>query len=352
MPTVSPPLIVDDPRLDIFARKHYAAVYTLIPLTTFAIILRIYTRRHKGARLALDDTFAILTWAFTIGLYGFLIHGFKNGAVGHARGTLPKKNGRQVAMLTYAAPIVITCIITLAKLSVLFLYQRVFTPIRSFQIQIWVVGGLCTVWFFATAFPAIFKCSPVRAGWEPSLMVLPSTKCFDFQKWALSTEVVSGVLDFAVAGIAIGVLRHVQMNWAQKAGLLVLFLLTTLVAIIGAIRISLTYRLNVGGNFAPDEGIFWASIQSGICVICCCLPTYGSILNSFTRGIKKMRSQVVDTYGTSKFSIPRSGTTQAVDNSEYELGSTHSDGIPLAAPYWKMGSTQSGDGSKSGGAAS
>lgn len=117
---------------------------------------------------------------------------------------------------------------TSAKLSVLFLYKRVFSPIKSFQIQMWVVGGLCLAWFFAAGLPAIFKCSPVRAGWDMSLMALPTTKCFDFQKWAMSTEVVSGVLDFAVAGIAIGVLRQLQMNLAQKAGLVVLFLLTTL----------------------------------------------------------------------------------------------------------------------------
>jgi hypothetical protein len=101
-----------------------------------------------------------------------------------------------------------------------------------------------------------------------SLMALPTTKCFDFQKWAASTEIVSGILDFAVAGIAIGSLRHLQMNVAQKTGLLVLFLLTALyvhlaracfrerpstdtfcsVAIIGAVRISLTYQLNTGGR--------------------------------------------------------------------------------------------------------
>lgn len=117
---------------------------------------------------------------------------------------------------------------TFAKLSVLFLYNRVFSPIKSFQIQVWVVGGLCLAWFVAAGLTAIFKCSPVRAGWDPSLMALPTTKCFNFQKWALSTEVVSGVLDFAVAGIAISVLRRLQMNLAQKAGLVVLFLLTTL----------------------------------------------------------------------------------------------------------------------------
>lgn len=352
MASVLPPLVVDDPRLDMFARRYYVVVGVMMSLATFAIILRFYARKKRGSRLALDDAFAVIAWAFCMALFSIFLDGFKNGAIGHVRTKLPKKNGRHVWMLTYSALILNTCIMTFAKLSVLFLYKRVFSPIKSFQIQVWVVGGLCLAWFVAAGLTAILKCSPVRAGWDPSLMALSTTKCFNFQRWALSTEIVSGVLDFAVAGIAISVLRRLQMNLAQKAGLVVLFLLTTLVAIIGAIRISLTYKLNVGGKFAPDEGIFWSTIQNGLCVICCCLPTYGSLLTSFKRGLKNLRSHVVDTCGSSKFNGFRSGTARAVDATDYELGSPHSDRISLAVPYWKMISTQSGDVPESFGATS
>lgn len=75
MTTVSPPLVVDDPRLDIFARKHYVVVGVMMPLATIALILRFYARKQRGARIALDDAFAVITWAFCIGLFSLFLDG-------------------------------------------------------------------------------------------------------------------------------------------------------------------------------------------------------------------------------------------------------------------------------------
>ena len=116
---------------------------------------------------------------------------------------------------------------TAAKFSVLFLYKRAFSPDRAFRIQMWIVGSLCFAWFFAATLPVIFKCTPIRAGWDSSLWKLSSTKCINFQTWVIAIEVPSCVLDFAVAAIAIGVLRNLQINLTQKVGLVALFLLTT-----------------------------------------------------------------------------------------------------------------------------
>jgi hypothetical protein len=114
MATVSPPLVVDDPRLDMFAQKHYITVGVMMSLATFALLLRFYTRRRKLASLAWDDAFAVVTWIFCMatfilfldGEFSLIIHawllidiGFKNGVVGHARNKLPKKNGKHALMV-------------------------------------------------------------------------------------------------------------------------------------------------------------------------------------------------------------------------------------------------------------
>jgi hypothetical protein len=67
----------------------------------------------------------------------------------------------------------------------------------------------------------------VRGGWDLKVAALPSTKCINILAWQACSEALSSILDFAVAGLAILVLRDLQMNTPQKVGLVVLFLLTT-----------------------------------------------------------------------------------------------------------------------------
>lgn len=75
MTSVSPPLVVDDPRLDMFARRYYVVVGVMMPLATFAIILRFYARKKRGSRLALDDAFAVIAWIFCMALFSIFFDG-------------------------------------------------------------------------------------------------------------------------------------------------------------------------------------------------------------------------------------------------------------------------------------
>lgn len=153
-------------------------------------------------------------------------------------------------------------IMTAAKFSVLLLYRRVFSPIAAFRMGIWIVGGLCFAWFISTyisiqtlyggeaqssdvlflrsfldfanfqpitlvaEIPVIFRCRPINGGWDDLVAALPTTVCVDVLAWQAAVEATSSVLDFVVAGLAISVLRDLQMNRAQRIGLVVLFALT------------------------------------------------------------------------------------------------------------------------------
>ena len=75
MTTVSPPLVVDDPRLDMFARKHYITVGVMMSLATVALLLRFYTRRQRLASLAWDDAFAVVAWIFCMAIYILFLDG-------------------------------------------------------------------------------------------------------------------------------------------------------------------------------------------------------------------------------------------------------------------------------------
>jgi hypothetical protein len=93
---------------------------------------------------------------------------------------------------------------------------------------------------------------------------------------------------------------------------------------------------------APDANILWISIQNGLTVICCCLPTYGSMLVHLNKGLMNLHNYVLDTFGSSQISRSRNRTKRQGNITEEGMVSEN-DSISLASRYWEVGSTLSGN---------
>lgn len=59
-------LAINDPRLDEKARTAEILIGVFLPLSTAALILRLYTRYRKQAILTIDDYLAILAYSIWI----------------------------------------------------------------------------------------------------------------------------------------------------------------------------------------------------------------------------------------------------------------------------------------------
>lgn len=110
--------------------------------------------------------------------------------------------------------------IALAKLSVLYLYHRLFGRNRRFRQAIVVVGILCIILLIATIVGGLLRCTPIRKGWDP----LSPGHCLKFQNFIVAIEVPSSFLDFVIVGLPIGVIKELHLPLKHRVALGFIFI--------------------------------------------------------------------------------------------------------------------------------
>ena len=68
----------------------------------------------------------------------------------------------------WAIQILFPITMSFAKVSMLFLYRRIF-PSRGFNITLYVVGAVILVWCLASVLAIIFICHPVQFFWDKTI---------------------------------------------------------------------------------------------------------------------------------------------------------------------------------------
>ncbi|KAI1764204.1 hypothetical protein GGR53DRAFT_520511 [Hypoxylon sp. FL1150] len=177
---------------------------------------------------------------------------------------------------TYALEIITWPAVGLTKISVLLMYNRIFTSPR-FKTTIWILIGLVSAWTVAFTFALMFSCTPIASQWDFSL----EYTCVD-QEALFATALVTDVaLDLLVLAIPIYKTWQLQMPLPQKAAILCIFLMGGLVSIAGIIRICLLCQIYSTLDDSPDSDntwlyapvFYWTIIKANVGVMSPCLST-------------------------------------------------------------------------------
>lgn len=109
----------------------------------------------------------------------------------------------------------------LVKLSILFMYRRIFTDVsHSFRVGSWVCGGVVVAWALAFVPAAIFQCTPISKAWEAD----KEGHCINLRANFIGVAIPNILTDVAI------LLLPVRVCWKLLKG-------------------SLLYRLSVSGIF-------------------------------------------------------------------------------------------------------
>ena len=81
--------------------------------------------------------------------------------------------------------------------------------------------GVVWAWCIAIIFAAIFQCSPIEAAWNP---LIPG-KCINQKAFFQGQAIPNIIIDFLILFIPIPFLLKLHVGKAQKAALLVVFIL-------------------------------------------------------------------------------------------------------------------------------
>lgn len=182
-----------------------------------------------------------------------------------------------------------------SKLTLIFLYHRVFSVDEVFVRWLYGLGIAQIAWAIPTYVVKWNLCSPIEYTWDKSV---PGGTCINIGPFLAATEAFNSLIDFAMIGLAIWIVQTLRMSTANKWKLAVLFSIGGLSGVIGFIKIGEAYsaackmrppytsrcssrtaadvRRNLQDNNIRSP--LWDVIQMATSIICCCAPVYKPLI--------------------------------------------------------------------------
>jgi hypothetical protein len=173
--------------------------------------------------------------------------------------------------------------VALVKLSILFLYGRVF-GIGRFPISVLTLIGITTSWLISFLFATFFQVWPLKCNW---VACIPTT---DYAVMYMLSSVTDIVIDICILGLPAFFIRKLHLNGNQKIGLIGIFGLGIFCVVSSIARLAYTilfHNANIKGNYAVNFSsnvvniIMWSGIEVCASTLCASLPCFGPLINHF-----------------------------------------------------------------------
>ena len=213
-----------------------------LTLACFAVGLRVISRRKARNPLGPDDYTIFLALVFTaifvamvlvctrFGLGRHLIlvtDGTSFGKVcicsrlrSHCPVSEQITNSTQSLLAT---EILYNPAIFTTKLSILFLYRRIF-PVRKFVVVLWLVGAFVAAYSLTASLVNLLQCLPVNAMWNPRV----KPKCVNLGVELIVVSSINVVTDFIILCLPIPLVWRLQTSLTSKVQVTGMFFLGSL----------------------------------------------------------------------------------------------------------------------------
>ncbi|KAI0189042.1 hypothetical protein F4808DRAFT_445798 [Astrocystis sublimbata] len=271
------------------ASKNFVLCIVLIAFTSACLILRLFTNYYRRKALSGPDWFCIVaTIVFNV-YCGLIIQFIFNESQFHAFDldlTLGATEVTNLLRFAFITEILFTIGITAIKLSILWFYYTLFSINRQLNPIIKATAVLVVAWFFAAILVLVLQCNPVSAFWEHFLQ---PPYCLETPRVLLGYEISNLFIDVAVLCIPVTTVWQLQIPVTKKLSILGIFLLGTVTCIASIFRLTAIWNPpNVMENFDFGQTYVWTTLQLGLAIITCCLPTYAPLIPLFPGVIRHL----------------------------------------------------------------
>ncbi|KAI1114928.1 hypothetical protein F5Y14DRAFT_461024 [Nemania sp. NC0429] len=264
-----------------------ASIFTIIII--MAVVLRFYSRRLSRARLGPEDWLALSALVFVLALNGIFIAGTAQGAItGHS----PVVDGwpvtteleHLVQKYKFAFQTTEKIAFGLVKLSLLFLWKRIFSRARRFVLLCWVMIGVIAAWSIAFFFSTLFQCgTDWQKNWAPIGIFL--TQCLNSLDLLTVFTATDILTDFIIILMPVPMIWKLQMQTKRKVGITATFMVGFFTIGAGIARsyvyLVTSYDKEDNLDFIADFTIFilWSEIEVNIAMLVCCMPVLAPSLH-------------------------------------------------------------------------
>ncbi|RDL36933.1 uncharacterized protein BP5553_04366 [Venustampulla echinocandica] len=246
-----------------------------IVLNILFVALRVYARqyirgepRDATSSRAWDD---FLSWC-TLHVAG----------VGRHAAYVRKEHPHQLvqwAKCIYALEWIYLAAVALPKLSILFLYLRIFVA-RFTRLVTYILMATVIANWAAFLLASIFQCSPVRFQWDKST---PGGKCFNVPLFYKLVNVPNIATDLVILVLPLPTVWHLKVSRAKKFGLTLVFLTGSIGIIASCVRMTVFFQTDAftDNTWASFGLVGWSVVEPGMYLIASCLPALRPIFSRF-----------------------------------------------------------------------
>ncbi|THX02620.1 hypothetical protein D6D17_06078 [Aureobasidium pullulans] len=248
----------------------------LVSLAFVICTLRLAIRLSRHTT-SYEDGFIAFAMLFSI-LESAVAYLSQNG-YGALVSTLSDKQLARALMWFWWAQVMYKLTIWPTKLSILFLYLRVFgdTPnVTSFGVNfrkfVYGLMAFSAVFCVITLIVNVLTCIPVKHYWDKN----SSGHCgVDPFSWWLSQSLLNTISDILILVLPMPLVKNLlQIPARQKLGLCLVFGLGGFVVIVTIMRITTFKSGGLGDDITYDGAVTlcWTLVETNVAIICACLP--------------------------------------------------------------------------------
>ncbi|KAI1173321.1 hypothetical protein F4777DRAFT_457325 [Nemania sp. FL0916] len=255
--------------------RNIAIHAVFLTLSTLFVTMRIYTRLWiSKIGLGPDDYLCLFAYGAVVTWSGILLESFRWGIGRHMwdepmEWLVPALKFETVASLVHHTGS------NTVKLSILFLYRRLF-DLRT-KAKYFINGAIVAVaiLYFALLIAIIFLCIPVQKAWDNSI----DGHCSDPVPVTYLSGVSNSVIDIYVLLVPVPLLWKLNMRPKQKLKLSAVFGIGIFACAASLVRLGFTPVLQSDPDSTYNLALVsaWATIEINVGLICSCLillPTF------------------------------------------------------------------------------
>jgi hypothetical protein len=176
-----------------------------------------------------------------------------------------------------------------ARISLVFLYYRLFSVKRWLGWSLKIVAALSIIWLLIVIFAITFQCKPIAAVVDASV----KGECLDAQFGFLVTEAINLGLDMALVLLPIKTIWGLHLPTRERIGIILIFMTGSLcvtlypfetLTLTWRYRVMITQILRMIFGYNPDgedrsvtslaQLSLWTGLHLGFAIICACLPVF------------------------------------------------------------------------------
>ncbi|KAI0458425.1 hypothetical protein F5B21DRAFT_459601 [Xylaria acuta] len=262
-------------------RKIFIIDVIFLTLDITFLALRFWSARLARRKLYLDDYAVVFAFVMLSVLAGSAYWGIFNGLGKHITELTVEQITVQVKLLLISEFTYLVAV-TFIKLSMLFLYHRIYTT-PTFRRWVYFVIALGIIYIIAFIPIFLTNCIPLSQYWDPK----PTGWCRDTVVSDSATVAGNLLLDILVLVLPLPILWRLQMSIRDKITVTAMFSIGLVTVALVLWRLGVTTATRASADWTEtlcQVGLI-ATLEIQLGILAVCIPTYGPLFNAYIKPV-------------------------------------------------------------------